>query len=237
MFFYDPTFLLFIIPAMILGLIAQAAVKSKFEKYSKVRTARGLTGAQAAREILDSNGLYDVTIEETQGFLSDHYDPRSRTLRLSSGVARAPSVAAVGVAAHEAGHALQHATGYFPLQIRSFMVPAVQFGTWLGPLIIISGIFMEALLRLSALGTLISWFGVAVYALVAVFSLLTLPVELDASSRAKRLLYQYNIVDRRELDGVNSVLGAAAWTYVVAAIAALLELARWIFILAGRRQR
>lgn len=237
MFFYDSTFLIFIIPALILGFIAQMVVKSKFDKYSKVRTMRGMTGAQVARQILDTNGLQDVRVEETQGFLSDHYDPRSRTLRLSPGVARVPSVAAVGVAAHEAGHALQHATGYFPLQVRSMMVPAVQFGSWLGPLIIISGIFLEVLFNMSSLGLAIAWFGVAVYALVAIFSLVTLPVELDASSRAKQLLYQYNIVDRQELNGVNSVLGAAAWTYVVAAIAALLELARWIFILMGRRDR
>jgi hypothetical protein len=144
-------------------------------------------------------------------------------------------VAAVGVAAHEAGHALQHATGYTPLQLRSFMVPAVQLGTWLGPFVIISGIFLEIFFRLSGLGLAIAWFGVALYALVALFSLVTLPVELDASSRAKKMLYQYNIVDKQELSGVNSVLSAAAWTYVVAAIAALLQLARWILILLGRR--
>ena len=235
MFFYDPTFLCFMIPALILGFIAQAAVKSKFNKFSQVRTMRGLTGAQVARQILDTNGLYDVVVEETQGFLSDHYDPRSRTLRLSPDVARVPSVAAVGVAAHETGHALQHAKGYIPLQIRSFMVPAVQFGSWLGPIIIISGIMLELLLRLSSLGLAIAWFGVALYALVALFSVITLPVELDASARAKKLLYQYNIVDKQELAGVSTVLNAAAWTYVVAAIAALLELARWIFILTARR--
>ena len=236
MFFYNPTFLCFMIPALILGFIAQAAVKSKFNKYSRVRTMRGLTGAQVARQILDSNGLYDVAVEETQGFLSDHYDPRSRTLRLSPDVARVPSVAAVGVAAHESGHALQHAKGYVPLQIRSFMVPAVQFGSWLGPIIIISGILLEAFLHLSSLGLAIAWFGVALYAVVALFSVITLPVELDASARAKKLLYQYNIVDKQELAGVSSVLNAAAWTYVVAAIAALLELARWIFILTARRR-
>jgi Zn-dependent membrane protease YugP len=236
MFFYDPTFLCFIIPALILGMIAQAAVKSKFSQYSQVRTMRGLTGAQVARQILDTNGLHDVSIEETQGFLSDHYDPRSRTLRLSPDVARVPSVAAVGVAAHETGHALQHATGYVPLQLRSALVPAVQFGSWLGPLIIISGIFLEALFRATTLGMAVAWFGVGLYALVAIFAVVTLPVELDASARAKKLLYQYNIVDRQELGGVSSVLNAAAWTYVVAAIAALLELARWIFILMGRRR-
>ncbi len=236
MFFYDPVFLCFMIPALILGMLAQAAVKSKFSQYSQVRTIRGLTGAQVARQILDTNGLNDIRIEETQGFLSDHYDPRSRTLRLSSEVARVPSVAAVGVAAHEAGHALQHATGYLPLQLRSALVPAVQFGSWLGPIIIISGIFLEVLFRASTVGMAVAWFGVGLYALVAIFAIVTLPVELDASARAKKLLYQYNIVDQRELSGVSSVLGAAAWTYVVAAIAALLELARWIFILMGRRR-
>ena len=235
MFFYDPTFLCFFIPALILGFIAQAAVKSKFNKYAQVRTMRGLTGAQIARQILDTNGLSHVRVEETQGFLSDHYDPRSQTLRLSSDVARVPSVAAAGVAAHEAGHALQHAQGYLPLQFRTFMVPAVQFGSWLGPLVIISGIFLEILFRMSSLGMAIAWFGVILYALVAVFAVVTLPVELDASARAKKLLYQYNIVDKQELAGVSSVLNAAAWTYVVAAIAALLELARWIFILTARR--
>ena len=235
MFFYDPTFLCFIIPALVLGFIAQAAVKSKFNKYARVRTMRGLTGAQVARQILDTNGLYDVAVEETRGFLSDHYDPRSRTLRLSPEVARTPSISAVGVAAHETGHALQHAKGYIPLQLRSFMVPAVQIGSWLGPLVIISGILLEALLRASTLGFAIAWFGVGLYALVALFSLVTLPVELDASARAKRLLYQYSIVDKQELAGVSSVLNAAAWTYIVAAIAALLQLARWVFILTGRR--
>jgi Zn-dependent membrane protease YugP len=233
----DPTFFIFIVPALILGLIAQAVVRGRFNKYSQVGTTRGLTGAQAAREILDSNELYDVTIEESHGFLSDHYDPRSRTLRLSSQVARSPSVAAVGVAAHEAGHALQHASGYLPLQVRSAMVPAVQFGSWLGPLIIMAGILLEALMGAFALGNAVAWFGVALFALVAVFSFVTLPVELDASSRAKALLYRYNIVDRRELDGVTKVLNAAAWTYVIAAISALLQVLRWIFILTGNRRR
>lgn len=234
---YDPTFWIFMVPAMILGLIAQAAVQGRFNKYSQVRTLRGLTGAQAAREILDSNGLYDVTIEESRGFLSDHYDPRSRTLRLSPQVARSPSVAAVGVAAHEAGHALQHARGYLPLQVRSTMVPAVQFGSWLGPLIILAGIILEAVTGALGLGNALAWFGVALFGLVVVFSFVTLPVELNASAQAKKLLYQYNIVDRRELSGVNKVLNAAAWTYVVAAIAALLQLLRWIFILTASRRR
>ena len=234
-FYYNPTFFCLFMVVLVLGFVAQAAVKSKFNKYAKVRTMRGLTGAQAAREILDANGLYDVTVEETRGFLSDHYDPRSHTLRLSPDVARQPSISAVGVAAHEAGHALQHANGYVPLKLRSAMVPAVQLGTWLGPLVIISGLGLEFLMQASGLGMGIAWLGVGLYALVAFFSVVTLPVELDASARAKKLLYQYSIVDKRELDGVSSVLNAAAWTYVVAAIAALLELARWVMILLARR--
>lgn len=233
----DPTFMFLMILVFVLGLIAQGAVRGRFNKYSQVRTLRGLSGAQAAREILDSNGLYDVSIEEARGFLSDHYDPRTRTLRLSSEVARSPSVAAVGVAAHETGHALQHASGYLPLQFRSAMVPAVQFGSWLGPLVIMAGIMLEALTGAFAVGNAIAWFGVALFGIVAVFSFVTLPVELDASARAKKLLYQYNIVDRQELSGVNKVLNAAAWTYVVAAIAALLQVLRWVLILSGSRRR
>jgi Zn-dependent membrane protease YugP len=234
---YDSTFLIFIVPALILGLIAQVAVKGQFNKYSQVRTARGLTGAQAARQILDANGLDGVMIEETNGFLSDNYDPRTRTLRLSPQVARAPSIASVGVAAHESGHALQHASGYLPLQIRSTMVPAVQFGTWLGPLIIMGGILFEALSGAVQLGNAIAWIGVVLFGIVAVFSFVTLPVELDATARAKRMLQQYNIVDGQEMVGVNRVLDAAAWTYVAAAIAALLQVLRWVFILTSSRRR
>lgn len=225
-----------IIIAFILGLIAQGAVRGRFNKYSKVRTLRGLTGAQAAREILDSNGLYDVGIEEAGGLLTDHYDPRTRTLRLSSQVARSPSVASVGVAAHEAGHALQHDTGYLPLQFRSAMVPTVQFGSRLGPIIIIAGVALQGLLGLFELGNAVAWFGLALFGMVAVFSVVTLPVELDASARARKLLYQYNIVDRRELGGVNKVLGAAAWTYVVAALSAIVQVLYWAALLGGRRR-
>ena len=235
MFYFDPIYLLFALPALLLAMYAQSRVRNNFQKYSQVRTWGNVTGAQVARRLLDARGLYDVTIEETQGMLSDHYDPRSKVLRLSPEVFGTPSISAVGVAAHEAGHALQHAKGYVPLQIRSFMVPAVQFGSWLGPMIIIGGILLESLLGLSGFGLTLAWLGVGLYAVVAVFAVLTLPVELDASSRAKKLLYDYNIVDRQELAGVTSVLNAAAWTYVVAALSAILELARWVFILMGRR--
>jgi Zn-dependent membrane protease YugP len=147
MFFFDPVFLCFMIPSIILGFIAQMMIKSRFAKYSQGRTLRGLTGAQVARQILDTNGLYDVSIEEVAGDLSDHYDPRSRVLRLSTEVARRPSVAAVGVAAHEAGHALQHAQGYAPLQLRSAIVPAVQIGSNLAPMLIMGGIMLDLFFR------------------------------------------------------------------------------------------
>jgi len=228
-------FMLFIV-LFILGLIAQSAVQGRFKKYSQVRNSRGLTGAQAAREILDSKGLGHVRIEEVKGRLSDHYDPRSQTLRLAPEVARAPSVAAVGVAAHETGHALQHASGYAPLRLRSAMVPAVQFGSWLGPIIILVGLALQGLMGLFELGNAVAWFGLILFGLVAIFSLVTLPVELNASTRAKKLLYQYNIVDQRELAGVNQVLNAAAWTYVVAALAALVQVLYWASIVMGRRR-
>lgn len=228
-------FMLFIV-FFILGIIAQSAVQGRFKKYSQVRNSRGLTGAQAAREILDTNGLGHVTIEEVQGRLRDHYDPRSETLRLSPEVARVPSVAAVGVAAHEAGHALQHARGYTPLRLRSAMVPAVQFGSWLGPIIIIAGLALQGLMGLFELGNAVAWFGLVIFGLVAIFALVTLPVELNASARAKKQLYQSNIVDQRELAGVNKVLSAAAWTYVVAALAALVQVLYWASLVMGRRR-
>jgi Zn-dependent membrane protease YugP len=228
-------FMLFIV-LTILGIIAQSTVQGRFKKYSQVRNSRGLTGAQAAREILDTNGLGHVTIEEVQGRLSDHYDPRNETLRLSPEVARVPSVAAVGVAAHEAGHALQHARGYTPLQFRSAIVPVVQFGSWLGPIIILAGLALQGLMGLFELGSTVAWFGLALFGLVAIFALVTLPVELNASARAKKQLYQSNIVDQSELAGVNKVLGAAAWTYVVAALAALVQVLYWASLVMGRRR-
>ena len=143
MFFFNPLYLLFALPALLLGMYAQMKVRSAFEKYSRVRSARGVTGAQAARHILDENGLQFVTVERVDGFLSDHYDPRSKTLRLSSSVYDTPSLAAVGVAAHESGHALQDQQHYAPLNLRSAMVPAVQIGSWLGPIVFMIGFFMS----------------------------------------------------------------------------------------------
>lgn len=222
-------YLLFSLPALLLGLWAQFKVKSAFNKYSRVRTYLGLTGAEIARRILDQNGLRDVRVEETHGFLSDHYDPRARTLRLSPDVFRSNSVAAAGIAAHEAGHALQHSEGYAPLNLRSAMVPTVQIGSWLGPVI-----FMVGLIMSSAAGTTIAWVGLGLFAATAVFALITLPVEFDASRRAKAWLATSGVVYQQELQGVDRVLDAAALTYVAAAIQAISTVLYYAFLLTGR---
>jgi Zn-dependent membrane protease YugP len=226
--FYDPMYIVFALPGLILGLIAQAWVRGAFNKYFRVRVSSGMTGGQAARALLDANDLQNVRVEETRGLMGDHYDPSSRTLRLSSQVARTPSVTAVGVAAHEMGHALQHARGYWPLQIRSSMVPTVQFGSWLGPIIFVAGLMLGS--------PQIAWFGIFAFLAVFVFALVTLPVELDASRRAKKMLQQYHIVNRQEISGVNTVLNAAALTYVAAAAQAISTPLYYIFLL-GRFSR
>ena len=229
MFYLDPLYLILALPGLLLGLWAQMRVKGTFNKYSKVRTASNLTGAEIARHLLDNQGLHDVRVEETQGFLSDHYDPRTRVLRLSPDVYGTPSVAAAGVAAHEMGHALQHSAGYGPLQVRSAIVPVVQFGSSLAPILILVGF----LLRFTAL----AWVGVILFAGAVVFSLVTLPVEFDASRRAKALLTQGGIVSHEEAGGVNAVLNAAGWTYVAAAIAAIGQLLYYVLLLTGGSRR
>jgi hypothetical protein len=228
--FFNPLYFLFALPALILGLYAQFKVKAAFARYSKVRSGTGLTGAAAARRILDANGLGHVDVERVSGFLSDHYDPRSKTLRLSPDVYDSPSLAAVGVAAHEAGHALQDQQHYAPLKLRSALVPAVQFGSWLGPII-----FMVGLLLSAAVGNTIAWLGLLIFGATAVFALVTLPVEFNASKRAKQLLVTEGVLVPQEVAGVNKVLDAAALTYVAAAIQAVMTLLYYAFLLLGRR--
>ncbi len=228
MFFFDPLYLILALPGLLLGLWAQARVKGTFNKYSKVRTTRNASGAEIARFLLDQQGLQDVQIEEVQGFLSDHYDPRTRILRLSPDVYRTPSVAAAGVAAHEMGHALQHSTGYSPLRIRSAIVPAVQFGSSLAPILFIIGFLLNF--------TTLAWVGVILFAVAVLFSLITLPVEFDASKRAKALLNQSGVMSAQELQGVDKVLDAAALTYVAAAVAAIGQLVYYVLLLTGGRR-
>lgn len=191
-----------------------------------------MTGAEVARRILNANGLHNVQIEQVGGMLSDHYDPRHRVLRLSPGVYQGNSVAAAGVAAHEAGHALQHQTGYAPLAIRSAIVPAVQIGSWLGPIIFIIG-----LLTINIFGDTLAWIGLALFAATAVFAIVTLPVEFNASARAKEWLTNTGVVYQTELRGVNAVLDAAALTYVAAAVQAVSTMLYYLFLLMGASRR
>ena len=204
-------------------------MQGAFNKYSRVRTSNGMTGADVARKILDEQNLSNVKIEQTRGTLSDHYDPRSKTLRLSQAVYSTPSIAAAGVAAHESGHAIQHNTNYGPLALRSIMVPAVQLGSWLGPIV-----FMVGLLFANESLALI---GLILFAATAVFAIVTIPVELDASRRAKALLSSTGIVYESELKGVNQVLDAAALTYVAGAVQAISTLLYYALLLFGGRRR
>jgi Zn-dependent membrane protease YugP len=186
----------------------------------------GMSGAEIARRMLDSSGLYEVKVEMVQGFLSDHYDPTKRILRLSPDVYRGNSLAAAGVAAHEAGHALQHQDAYLPMQIRSAIVPTVQIGSWLGPIIFILGFLMQ--------WNEMAWVGLILFAATAVFAIVTLPVEFNASGRAKEWLLNSGIVYQNEVGGVNAVLDAAALTYVAAAVQAVSTLLYYVFLLTGR---
>ncbi|PKO18538.1 MAG: zinc metallopeptidase [Chloroflexi bacterium HGW-Chloroflexi-10] len=222
-------YLLFSLPALLLGFWAQIKVKSALAKYSKIRSNTGFSGADVARKMLDSNGLYDVKVEETSGFMGDHYDPRSKTLRLSPAIYRTPSIAAAGVAAHEAGHALQDHTDYVPLRLRTAMVPTVQFGSWLGPIIFIGGL----VLNFQGL----AWAGLILFAATALFALVTLPVEFNATNRAKAWLTTSGIIYQQESQGINKVLDAAALTYVAAAIQAISTLLYYAFLLLGSRDR
>jgi len=222
-------YLLFSLPALLLGMWAQLKVQGAFKKYSQVRNFIGLSGAQIARRMLDSAGLNNVAVEEVNGFLSDHYDPNARVLRLSPEVYRGISLASAGVAAHEAGHALQHAEGYGMLKLRTMMVPTVQIGSWIGPVIFMIGLFMAG-----TVGTQVAWIGIALFALTALFALVTLPVELNATSRAKAWLSTSGVIYTQEMQGINSVLDAAAWTYVAAAIQAVSTILYYVFLLSGR---
>lgn len=227
---FDPIYLLWIAPALLLSLWASWRVRSNFGKYSKVRSARGITGAQAAAEILRQKGLSDVKILRAQGMLSDHYNPLNRTLNLSEGVYDSPSVAAIGIAAHEAGHALQHAEGYKPMWLRSVLVPTANIGSSLGYMVMLFGLF------LAQPGLVLV--GAILFSAVLLFQVVTLPVEFNASSRAKALILDYGIISEREREGVDKVLNAAALTYVAAAISTLLTLLYFLMrsgLLGGRR--
>jgi len=224
--FYDPTYILVLI-GVVITLIASARVKTTFAKYSKVRSMSGMTGAEAARRILNSAGIYDVTIEHIQGNLTDHYDPRSKVLRLSDSVYGSMSVAAIGVAAHECGHAIQHQNDYAPLKIRAALVPVANIGSTLAWPIILIGLFI------SAFETLIP-IGIILFSAAVLFQIVTLPVEFNASSRAVAVLDSNGILGSEEIRYTKKVLSAAALTYVASAAAAILQLLRLVMLFGGR---
>ncbi len=233
--YFDPIYFIFVGPALLLSMYASFKVKSAFKKYSKVPTASGLTGAQAAANMLRSEGVTNVEIEPTKGFLSDHYDPRSKTLRLSPDVYSGRSVASLGVATHEAGHALQDAGGYAPLKLRSAIVPAASIGSKLAwPLLIIGGIIMYTG---SVFGLVMVKIGIIFFSVAVAFQLVTLPVEFNASKRALRALSSSGMLMEEEVSGARKVLNAAALTYVAAAATAVLQLLYFLFrfgLLGGR---
>ena len=229
-YYYDPTYMLIVISALI-SLFAQFLVNSRFSKYSRVRSRSGMTGAQAAERILQSQGIYDVQIQHISGSLTDHYDPRNKTLSLSDAVYNATTVAAIGVAAHECGHAMQHAKGYVPLSIRSALVPVVNFGSYLSWPLIVIGLFIN-----SSTGSLFLNAGLLLFSLVVLFQLVTLPVEINASRRAVRLLDQEHILIGDEVGQTARVLKAAALTYVASAAASILQLLRLLILTGGRRR-
>ncbi len=226
--FFDPMYFVFMLPGLLFMLWAQSKVKGNYAKYSKVRVQNGMTGAQAARALLDNNGLYNVPVEAVPGELTDHYNPRKRVLRLSQGVFNVSSVAAVGIAAHEAGHAIQHAKAYVPLQVRTAIVPMVGIGSNVGFGILFLGFIMQSF-NLALIGVLL-------FALTTVFALITLPVEFDASRRAKESLRNMGLVDVSEGQGVAKVLDAAAWTYIAGFAASLLTLLYYVMLLTGMRR-
>ncbi|MBO5227124.1 MAG: zinc metallopeptidase [Ruminococcus sp.] len=220
-----------IIIGMIICVIASVNVKATFKKYSDVHNSRGITGAQAARQILDSNGLYNVGIEFISGNLTDHYDPTANVIRLSESVYNSTSAAAVGVAAHECGHAVQHAVGYTPIKIRQAVIPLTNFGSKLWYIVFIAGLALSS----TAFGSTLVMVGILLFALVVLFQLVTLPVEFNASRRALQTLENYHILDGDELSSAGKVLRAAAMTYVAAVANAILQLLRLLAIANRKR--
>ena len=221
-FYIDPYYLLLVVPALILSVIAQIQVKTTFRRYQSVASRSGLTAAQACRLILDRNSLQNIGVETVAGELTDHYDPRARVIRLSASVASSTSVAAIGVAAHEAGHAVQYQQNYFPIRVRAAIIPITQIGTSIAPLLLIAGLLFsyQPLVSVGLLG----------FFLMVVFQLVTLPVEFNASHRALAALSEGGLMDPTEIAQTRKVLSAAAMTYVAALFSSVLQLLRLMLL-------
>ena len=234
MFFFDPLWLIIMAPAFIFMIYAQVKVSSTYKKFSKVYNQKGMTGAQAASQLLRSNGLGDVPVETVQGKLTDHYDPSKRVLRLSPEVAGTPSVAAIGIAAHEVGHAVQHKTKYGMMGIRSTLVPAANIGSTLGWVLIFLGVLLMGASRV--LGGFMATAGIILFAMAVLFTLVTLPVEFNASTRARQMIKETGLLVGPEYDGASAVLSAAALTYVAAMLQAVAQLLYFVLIVFGGRR-
>lgn len=235
----DYTYIIFVVPALILSLIAQVLVKGRFSRFDKVISKRNLTGAQAAQLLLQKNNIYDVKIVHINGQLSDNYNPSTKILSLSDSTYNSTSIAAIGVAAHETGHAIQHAVGYSPLSLRSTLVPAANIGSQFGPTLAVLGIIFGGTSKASdyvSIFQLITNIGIILFSLAVLFYIITLPVEFNASRRALKILWDSNTLNTTELKGVKKVLSAAAMTYVASAITAIGSLIRLI-VLSNRRHR
>ncbi len=227
---FNPLYWLFVAPGIILSLWAQAKVRSTYARYARVPNMTGVTGAQAARYLLDGNGLGNVDIRMVRGQLSDNYDPNSRVLNLSENTCRSASVAAIGVAAHEVGHAVQDKAGYAPMKLRSGLVPLANVGSQVGLIFMVVGLFLQF--------AQLAWIGVILFSMGTLFALVTLPVEFNASRRAIDMLQANGLVDAAEVGETRQVLSAAAWTYVAALLTAILQLLYFVFLVGGMgRQR
>jgi Zn-dependent membrane protease YugP len=230
MLFYNPTYWLFALPALLLAMWAQMRVRSAYNKYLRVPNQRGMSGLEAAQHLIRSQGLNNVRVEGTRGQMGDHYDPRTKTLRLSQNVANSRSVAALGIVAHEVGHALQDRTNYGPMRLRTGIVPMVQVSAFIGPLVFFGGLMFQS--------SNVAWLGLILFSASAVFALLTVPVERNASVRALQMLRTNGLVLQGQEDaGAKAVLDAAAWTYVAALVQVLSTLLYYVFLLSGFSRR
>ncbi len=234
MFYIDWSYIILVMPFVILSMLASAKVNSSFKKYSEVYSRRGLTAAEAARRVLQDNGVLGVNIERVQGHLTDHFDPKANTIRLSENVYDSTSVASIGVACHEAGHAVQHAVGYLPVKIRTAIVPITNIGSKLSIPLVLLGIILSSF---GAQYSIIAYIGVALFALCVVFQLVTLPTEFNASRRALRAITDGGILYEDEAIGAKKVLSAAAMTYVAALAVTVMQLLRLFLLVAGSQQR
>ncbi len=233
-FYIDWTYIILVMPFVILSLIASAKVNSSFKRYSEVYSRRGITAAEAAKRVLQGNGVFNVNVERVRGHLTDHFDPKSNTIRLSENVYDSTSVAAIGVACHEAGHAVQHDVGYVPVKVRTAIVPVTNIGSKLSIPLVLLGIILSAF---SPQYSIIAYIGVALFALCVVFQLVTLPTEFNASRRAITAITENGILDDDEVKGAKKVLSAAAMTYVAALAVTVMQLLRLLLIVSGSQRR